>query len=115
MMMLADISVDGGDDAGSEQEVPTAWIAVKFIAYHSRQTTPFVPKAVEIKEAILLQNTGRQAAVVNSIVDARTSLRNSQNCDKGNCEIWIPLHRHSTLRNHASTRARQHPEHRWLQ
>ncbi|QDT10771.1 HNH endonuclease [Stieleria marina] len=91
LLSLADISVERGDDVGSEFEVPTAWIAEKFIAYYWRQTTPFVPKAVEVEKAILLQNTGRQAAVINKIAEARTSLGDSLACAKGNSQVWNPL------------------------
>ena len=91
LLSLADISIERGDDEGSELEVPTAWIAEKFVSYYWRQTTPFVPKAIEVEKAILLQNTGRQAAVINKITEARTALGDSLACARRNSQAWNPL------------------------
>jgi len=91
LLSLADISIEHGDDKGSELLVPTAWIAEKFVAYYWRQTTPFVPKATDVERQVLLQNTGRQAAVVNKIAEARSELGDSLACAKSNRQLWSPL------------------------
>lgn len=100
LLALADISIEHGDDEGGELEVATSLIAEKFVAYYWRQTTPFVPKATDVEKAILLQNTGRQAAVVNKIAEARSELGDSLACAKSNTHIWKPLIRQvdSTVR-----------------
>tara|TARA_R110002049_G_scaffold285698_4_gene467034 strand:- start:183934 stop:184122 length:189 start_codon:yes stop_codon:yes gene_type:complete len=45
-----------------------------WLSFGRRQRTPSVPNAGEVEKAILLQNTGRQAAVVNKIAEARIML-----------------------------------------
>ncbi len=91
LLSLADISIEHGSDSGDELEIPTRWIAEKFIAYYWRQTTPFVPKGPTVEQSILLQNTGRQAAVVSKIADARAELGSSLACTRNNAQIWTPL------------------------
>ena len=91
LLALADISVEKGDDVGGELEIPTTWIAEKFIAYYWRQATPYVPKSPTQKSRILLQNTGNQAAIVKRISEARTTIGDSLASASSLAHAWKPL------------------------
>lgn len=94
LLALADISVENGDDVGSELEISTTQIAEKFLTYYWRQSTPFIPRATNIEEAILLQNTGRQAAIVSRIAGAKSELGDSLAGAKAKPQLWSQLLRH---------------------
>jgi hypothetical protein len=68
LLSLCDLSVENGDDSGVPLMIPIASIAEKFIQYYWRQTVPY-PSPVETR--VLRQNTGAQAAVLNSVKMAR--------------------------------------------
>ena len=61
---IADLCVMSGDESGGPLELSTSEIAERFIHLYWRQTVPFLsgPEA-----AVLMQNTGRQAAVVREV------------------------------------------------
>ncbi len=65
---LADLAVERGDDSGAPLTLPTRDIAERFIHLYWRQVVPF-PGAAEA--SLLSQNTGRQAAIVNHVAEAR--------------------------------------------
>jgi len=65
---LADLAVERGDDSGKPLALPTRDIAERFVHLYWRQVVPF-PGAD--REGLLNQNTGRQAAIVNRVAEAR--------------------------------------------
>ncbi|HSW29087.1 MAG TPA: HNH endonuclease [Longimicrobiales bacterium] len=65
---LADLAVERGDDSDATLTLPTRDIAERFIHLYWRQVVPFPGAAIQ---ALLSQNTGRQAAIVNRVREAR--------------------------------------------
>ena len=65
---LADLAVERGDDSGAPLTLPTRDIADRFVRLYWRQVVPF-PGAGQA--GLLLQNAGRQAAIVNRVAEAR--------------------------------------------
>ncbi|MHB1191939.1 MAG: HNH endonuclease [Longimicrobiales bacterium] len=65
---LADLAVERGDDSGATLTLPTRDIAERFIHLYWRQVVPFPSSPVQ---ALLSQNAGRQAAIVNRVAEAR--------------------------------------------
>src|SRR5215471_18763475 len=68
LLSLADLSVERGDDSGKALPLTTEAIAEKFVHYYWRQAMPY-PAAKAA--AILRQNTGQQAAILNIVRQAR--------------------------------------------
>ncbi len=68
LLAIADLSVERGDDSGAPLALNVAAIAEKFIQYYWRQATPYTTPA---HARILQQNTGKQAAILNLLRDAR--------------------------------------------
>src|SRR5436190_21325670 len=68
LLALADLSVEVGDDTGSELMLTTSQLAQKFIETYWRQSVPF--SGASTRE-ILKQNTDRQAAIIRLIAQAR--------------------------------------------
>lgn len=66
LLALADIAVEKGDDSGAPMHVALTDIAEKFVRLYWRQAAPH-PKGT-----VLQQNTDKQAAIVNLLVDARS-------------------------------------------
>ena len=71
LLALADLSVELGDDTGEPLTLTTRQIATKFIDYYWRQARPYVPAGGAGGAAVLRQNTGRQAAVINYVAEAQ--------------------------------------------
>lgn len=69
MHALADLAVQVGDDSGAPLDLRIRDIGARFIELYWRQVTPW-PGADE--EAMLQQNTGRMAAVVRRVREARS-------------------------------------------
>jgi hypothetical protein len=65
---LADLSVECGDDSGEPLPLTAEAIAEKFVHYYWRQAMPY-PAAKAA--GILRQNTGQQAAILNTVRQAR--------------------------------------------
>ena len=65
---LADLAVERGDDSGAPLTLPTRAVAERFIRLYWRQVVPF-PGTLEA--GLLRQNTGRQAAIVSRVAEAR--------------------------------------------
>jgi 5-methylcytosine-specific restriction endonuclease McrA len=72
LLALADIAVESGDDSGAALQIPTTQIAEKFIQYYWRQCVPYMPRMDTASGHVLRQNTGRQAAIVRAVYEART-------------------------------------------
>ena len=78
LLALADICVEHGDDSGCPLVVPTTLIAEKFISYYWRQTLPYVARATTHPSSLVLrQNTGKPAAVVRLVENARNCIEPS--------------------------------------
>lgn len=71
LMALADISVEQGQDDDSALEISIKRIAEKFIQYYWRQSMPFAPQADPAQEQVLRQNTGKQAGIINAVLETR--------------------------------------------
>jgi hypothetical protein len=71
LLALADIAIETGDDSGEPLTVSTKLIAEKFIQYYWRQVIPYVPKIDPTDGQVLRQNTGKQAAIIRQVVEAR--------------------------------------------
>jgi len=65
---LADLAVERGDDSDATLTLPTRDIAERFIHLYWRQVVPFPGASIQ---ALLSQNTGRQAAIVTQVREAR--------------------------------------------
>jgi hypothetical protein len=63
---LADISVESDVAPGRALVVPLSAVAEKFIEYYWTQSRPY--RAIDGRAAILKQNAGQQAAVINALV-----------------------------------------------
>lgn len=69
LLAIADLCVEIGDDSGAALVVPVDALAEKVIAYYWRQALPYA--ADQRDEAILSQNTGKQAEIIRHVVEAR--------------------------------------------
>src|SRR4030067_1805255 len=70
MRALADLAVLKGDDTGTELELGVSEIAKVFIELYWRQTRPFCASG-DLKGIVLRQNTGQQAAIIQTIVSVQ--------------------------------------------
>jgi hypothetical protein len=68
---LADLSLEREPEADGSLRVPVSAIAEKFIEYYWPQARPY--RAVDGTGFVLVQSTGRQAAVINTIAAAQTA------------------------------------------
>lgn len=91
LLSIADICVEKGDDSGARLRITTGELAEKFISYYWRQSVPYHPAGRP--GAILKQNTGRQAAVINSITRAREAYGGSLSRLKTEAATWRRLTR----------------------
>lgn len=87
---IADLCVTRGDDSGAPLTLATDEIAERFIELYWRQAVPF-PAPTEPE--ILAQNTGRQAAVVRRVKEARESYGPSLTRLRKEGAPWSRLHR----------------------
>jgi len=85
---LADLAVERSDGSGAELTLPTRDIAERFIDLYWRQVVPF-PGAEEV--GLLSQNTGRQAAIVNRVAEARVRYGDSIATVRGDPAAWRTL------------------------
>jgi hypothetical protein len=74
LIALADLSIEQGNDSGAPLELVTRDIGEQFVAYYWRQAAPY-PSRREAR--VLQQNTGKQAAIVNAVRDARAAYGDS--------------------------------------
>jgi hypothetical protein len=91
LLSIADICIEKGDDSGDRLWITSGELAEKFIAYYWRQSVPYHP--LGRSGAILKQNTGRQAAVISSIIKAREAYGGSLPRLKTNSAAWRKLTR----------------------
>lgn len=91
LQSLADLSVERALNPGRDNglSLRLADIAEKFIEYYWRQAVPYVPDLDN--DGILKQNTGRQAAVINSIVIMRGQFSGSIFLARRNTMEWRRL------------------------
>jgi HNH endonuclease len=73
LMALAELAVESGDDTGAPLEIRMNQLAEKFAEIYWPQTAPYSSGAMGSVPAILSQNLGEQAAIVNHL----TRLRNN--------------------------------------
>jgi hypothetical protein len=91
LLSIADVCVERGDDSVGRLRITTHELAEKFISYYWRQSVPYHPAGRP--GAILKQNTGRQAAVINSIIRAREAYGGSLPRLKTDAAAWRRLTR----------------------
>jgi hypothetical protein len=91
LLSIADICIEKGNDSGGRLRITTEELAEKFISYYWRQSVPYHPAGRP--GAILKQNTGRQAAVISSIIKAREAYGGSLLRLKTNAAGWRKLTR----------------------
>jgi HNH endonuclease len=89
LLALADLSVEIGDDTGAALAVPISAIAERVVIYYWRQALPY--PATGDSGAILKQNTGKQAAIVRLVADARVKTGGSLAVAKARRMTWTPL------------------------
>ena len=71
---IADLCVMSGDESGGPLELSTSEIAERFIHLYWRQAVPFLSGR---EAAVLMQNTGRQAAVVREVQERHGTYQGS--------------------------------------
>jgi hypothetical protein len=89
LLSIADICVEKGNDSSGRLRITTGELAEKFISYYWRQAVPYHP--LGRLGAILRQNTGKQAAVINSIIKAQQTSGGSLSRLKTNDSVWKKL------------------------
>ncbi len=77
LMALAEIAVECGSDDGQPLSIPISAIGEKFAELYWPQTLAYASGATGTRAAILAQNLGAQAAVVNSLVELRQAGANN--------------------------------------
>jgi hypothetical protein len=87
LMALADLSVELGNDDDESLEIETAKIAEKFVEYYWRQSAPYFNS----DSAVLKQNTGRQAGIVNLLNQTRLKFNGNLIAAKRSFQTWKPL------------------------
>ena len=85
---LADISVEAPDSGDTEMTVTTMQIAAKFIEYYWRQARPF---GVRDASGILLQNAGKQAAVLNRLATVQSKVGSGYDRLRNDSKTWERL------------------------
>jgi hypothetical protein len=91
LLALADIAIETGDDSGERLTVSTKLIAEKFIQYYWRQVVPYVPKIDPTSGQVLRQNTGKQAAIIRQVVEARQKYGDSLVAAQRDKSAWKSL------------------------
>ena len=72
LLALADIAVEEGTDDSATLSISTREIAEKFIIYYWRQASPYAPTGQQTaRVAVLRQNNGKQAGIVNLVEQVR--------------------------------------------
>jgi hypothetical protein len=89
LLALADLSVENGDDTGAPLAVRISDIAEKVVIYYWRQALPY--PATGGSGTILKQNTGKQAAIVRLVAEARAKTGGSLAAAKARRMTWTPL------------------------
>ena len=72
LLALADIAVEEGAGDAATLAISTRRLAEKFIVYYWRQASPYAPIGQQTaRVAVLRQNNGKQAGIVNLVEQAR--------------------------------------------
>ena len=87
---LADLAVLKGDDSGSELEISVNDIAKVFIELYWRQTRPFCASG-NPQGQVLRQNTGQQAAIIQTIASVQAEYRGSPSLLQHDPTRWSRL------------------------
>jgi HNH endonuclease len=87
LMALADLSVELGGESDESLEIETSQIAEKFVEYYWRQSAPYFSS----ESAVLRQNTGKQAGIVNLLHETRQKFNGNLVEAKMNFQTWKPL------------------------
>ena len=69
LLALAELAIERGDDSGAPLPLSTDDIAEKFVQFYWRHTVPYAASKSRI------QNTGKQAAMINLVERARVTHR----------------------------------------
>jgi hypothetical protein len=88
LLSLADLSVEKGANSGDALSLSSCEIAEKFVQYYWRQAAPYPSAATP---NILQQNTGKQAAILNIIRNARTEHGGSLPLITKKADVWPRL------------------------
>ncbi len=88
LMALADLSVERGTDGDEGLTLTSKDLAEKFVTYYWRQTAPY-PAGTD--SAVLLQNTDKQAAIINLVNEARRRFGDSLPRAKADRSAWKAL------------------------
>ena len=91
LLALADIAIESGDDSGEPLTISTKLIAEKFIQYYWRQVVPYVPKTDPTVGQVLRQNTGKQAAIIRQVIEARQKYGDSVFAAQRDTSAWKAL------------------------
>lgn len=91
LLSIADICVERGDDSGGRLRITTGELAEKFISYYWRQAVPYHPAGRPGE--VLKQNTGKQAAIIGSVLKAREAYGGSLVRLKADGAAWGRLKR----------------------
>lgn len=87
--------MESGNDSGEPLAVSTKAIAGKFIQYYWRQVVPYVPKTDPATGDVLRQNTGRQAAIIRRVIEARQKYGDSLPAAQRDRTAWQALVQHA--------------------
>lgn len=73
LISLADLAVELGADDGAELTLSNRQIADRFVQLYWRHTMPYGADGSATEAGVLIQNVGRQAAVLSAIAEFRTT------------------------------------------
>jgi hypothetical protein len=89
LVALADLAVERGSDDCSELELPVKLIGERFVEMYWRQALPFSPGVSDGDGMTLLQNKGRQAAMISGL--ARMQRRHPTLASARRSKDWRPV------------------------
>jgi hypothetical protein len=75
LVAIANLAVQLGADDGSEPGLPIRFIAEQFIELYWRQCAPYGALGADGAAAVLIQNTGQQAAIVSIVAGLQNQYR----------------------------------------
>ena len=110
LIALAELAVERADDSGAEFEITIRDLAAKFIELYWRQALPYGDRIADAAGAVLVQNTGGQAAMIHVVTALRArhgSLNAARKSNQwrravtrvGRLLVDMPLWRLQTLRH----------------
>lgn len=93
LLALAEIAIEHGvEDDGAALPVSTKLIAEKYIQFYWRQCLPYLPRGQDAALGLVLrQNTGRQAAILMRIIEARETCGGSLSAARRDHQAWNVL------------------------